>query len=436
MTHSILDLCGIGVGPFNLSLAAQLDSVDGIDVEFFDRKPSFDWHPGMMLPGAELQTSFMKDLVTATNPTSPWSFVAYLVAHKRFYEFLNADYSAIPRKEFARYLSWVAGSIQTLNFDRSIREVTFDGNHFRVSLDHDVRMARNLSLGVGLKPYVPEWARAVMGERAFHSSEAVQKMDQLQGKRIVVIGGGQSGAEIFQHLMENRKSDNEISWISRRPNFQPLDDSSFTDEHFTPQYVAQFHSLTEPRRHAIVEHQKLASDGISASTIKAIYQRLYEQRHLENHAVRTVLLPYREVLDLSHDRNSLSIVMRNGLDGSIEMLGADHLIFATGYKFALPDCLSSIEHMLSTAGGKPYRVGADFALDWDGPADRRIFVLNAGRLNHGIAEPQLSLMAWRSAVITNALLNRAHFDLDYPASAICWTHNSITSNEGIALTSG
>lgn len=52
----------------------------------------------MMLPGAELQTSFMKDLVTATNPTSPWTFAAYLVAHKRFYEFLNADYDAIPAR--------------------------------------------------------------------------------------------------------------------------------------------------------------------------------------------------------------------------------------------------------------------------------------------------------------------------------------------------
>ena len=77
---NVLDLAGIGVGPFNLSLAAQLDSVDGLNVRFYDRKAHFSWHPGMMLPDVELQTSFLKDLVTATNPTSPWSFVAYLVA--------------------------------------------------------------------------------------------------------------------------------------------------------------------------------------------------------------------------------------------------------------------------------------------------------------------------------------------------------------------
>lgn len=428
MIDSTLDLCGIGVGPFNLSLAAQLDSIDGVEVEFFDRKPRFDWHPGMMLPGVELQTSFMKDLVTATNPTSPWSFAAYLVAHKRFYEFLNADYEAIPRREFARYLSWVAETIPTLRFGEDIREVTFDGNHFQLSLDKGRRRARNLSLGVGLKPHVPQWARAAIGDRAFHSSEAARKLDTLRGKRIVVIGGGQSGAEIFQYLLENRGADSEISWISRRPNFQPLDDSPFTDEHFTPQYMAEFHRLAEPRRHAIVEHQKLASDGISASTLKAIYRRLYELRHLCSDAVQAVLLPYREVLDLKQDGSGLSLVMRNGFDGTIEMHGADHLIFATGYRFSLPECLSSIKDRLPTVEGASLRVGADFAIDWNGPADRRIFVLNAGRLSHGIAEPQLSLMAWRSAVITNALLGRAHFDLDLPETAMRWTKGAVDSN--------
>nr|WP_286154275.1 SidA/IucD/PvdA family monooxygenase [Ochrobactrum vermis] len=190
---------------------------------------------------------------------------------------------------------------------------------------------------------------------------------------------------------------------------------------------APTHPVDEPRRHAIVEHQKLASDGISASTIKAIYRRLYEQRHLGSDAMQAALLPYREVLDLKQDGASLSIVMRNGFDGTIEMLSADHLTFATGYKFSLPECLSAIQHRLSVVEGRSLRVGADFAFDWNGSVDRRIFVLNAGRLSHGIAEPQLSLMAWRSAVITNALLNRAHFDLDLPDTAIRWTNGELRS---------
>ncbi|MGH9158968.1 MAG: carboxypeptidase regulatory-like domain-containing protein, partial [Vicinamibacteraceae bacterium] len=50
---------------------------------FFERSTAFEWHPGMLLPGAKLQTACLKDLVTAVAPTSPHSFLAYLVAHGR-----------------------------------------------------------------------------------------------------------------------------------------------------------------------------------------------------------------------------------------------------------------------------------------------------------------------------------------------------------------
>ena len=63
-----LDLVGIGIGPFNLSLAAQLDDVRDVKYAFLEQKAEFAWHPDMMLPGVELQTSFLKDLVTLTNP--------------------------------------------------------------------------------------------------------------------------------------------------------------------------------------------------------------------------------------------------------------------------------------------------------------------------------------------------------------------------------
>ena len=54
MTSHVLDLAGAGIGPFNLSLAAQLDSIPELSVRFFERRAAFAWHPGMMLPGAEM----------------------------------------------------------------------------------------------------------------------------------------------------------------------------------------------------------------------------------------------------------------------------------------------------------------------------------------------------------------------------------------------
>ncbi|MFV0294280.1 MAG: SidA/IucD/PvdA family monooxygenase [Paracoccus sp. (in: a-proteobacteria)] len=80
-----LDLFGIGTGPFNLSLAALADSIPQLRCRFAERRPQFAWHPGIMIAGTTMQTSFLKDLVTPVLPTSCWSFVNYLVEHERFF---------------------------------------------------------------------------------------------------------------------------------------------------------------------------------------------------------------------------------------------------------------------------------------------------------------------------------------------------------------
>ena len=159
MINRPLDLAGIGIGPFNLSLAAQLDAIDELEACFFERRERFCWHEGMMLPEVELQTSFLKDLVTAVNPTSPWSFMAYLVSHKRFYSFIHAEFEATPRKEFASYLAWVAQSLKSLRFGADVRDIAFVENAFLVQVNDDRLLARNIALGVGRSPAIPPFAR-------------------------------------------------------------------------------------------------------------------------------------------------------------------------------------------------------------------------------------------------------------------------------------
>ena len=67
-----------GSGPFNLGLACLTEPIDELDGLFLEAKPDFDWHSGMLLEGAHLQTPFMSDLVTLADPTSPYSFLNYL----------------------------------------------------------------------------------------------------------------------------------------------------------------------------------------------------------------------------------------------------------------------------------------------------------------------------------------------------------------------
>ncbi|MBB3609556.1 lysine N(6)-hydroxylase/L-ornithine N(5)-oxygenase family protein [Rhizobium sp. BK602] len=421
MTSQVLDLAGAGIGPFNLSLAAQLDSIPALSVRFFEKRPSFAWHPGMLLPGAEMQTSILKDLVTATNPTSPWSFLSYLVKHKRFYQFLNAEYEAVPRREFADYLGWVARGVTSLRFGTSMREVCAADGLFSVDTDSERVQARNLSVGVGKLPSRPAWAETLPKSMAFHNSEAAARLGDVKAPRVAVIGGGQSGAEMVDALLD-LDTVSSIYWVSRRPNFEPLDATPFTNELFTPSYMEKFHGLSEDLRITHTRRQVLASDGVSASTLKKLYRRLYERRFDTPSAVDAGLFlrPYRDVVEAVRNGPEIELTMRNGFDDSIETIEVDLVILATGYRFVLPEFLHSLKERMSyNSIGEPV-LASDFSVVWDGPSENRIFVLNAGRHSHGIAEPQLSLAAWRSAVIANSLLGHAHFDLGQLDPFVQW----------------
>jgi lysine N6-hydroxylase len=103
MTNSTYDIIGIGIGPFNLGLAALCEPVEQIKALFLDQKSQFHWHPGLLLENTSLQVPFLADLVTMADPCSKFSFLNYLKAQSRLYNFY-----------FLEKLSYFAPRIQPL----------------------------------------------------------------------------------------------------------------------------------------------------------------------------------------------------------------------------------------------------------------------------------------------------------------------------------
>jgi lysine N6-hydroxylase len=67
----VRDVVGIGLGPFNLGLAALLDGApEDVDAAFLERDAEFAWHEGMLIEGTTLEVPFLADLVTLADPTS------------------------------------------------------------------------------------------------------------------------------------------------------------------------------------------------------------------------------------------------------------------------------------------------------------------------------------------------------------------------------
>ena len=152
-------MIGVGLGPFNLGLAALLEKTD-VDAVFFDDKPEFAWHPGLMLPGAEIQVPFLADLVTLADPTSPYSFLNYLHSQGRLYRFYFHERFHVLREEYEAYCRWVAASLVVVPVlaarGRASCPLEDGWAVWARGVEH---RARAVVLGVGCVPFVPECAR-------------------------------------------------------------------------------------------------------------------------------------------------------------------------------------------------------------------------------------------------------------------------------------
>src|SRR5690242_6752528 len=182
-TNRTYDFVGIGLGPFNLGLACLTEPIAELDGVFLDSKPDFEWHAGMFLDGAHLQTPFMSDLVTLADPTSPYSFLNYLKEKGRLYSFYIRENFYPLRVEYDDYCRWAAHQLGSVRFGTTVTEVTYEDGHYLVRTDAgDVHRARHLVLGTGTVPFVPETCRGLDGG-LFHTSQYMHRKSELQSKK-------------------------------------------------------------------------------------------------------------------------------------------------------------------------------------------------------------------------------------------------------------
>ncbi|MGW5781068.1 SidA/IucD/PvdA family monooxygenase [Streptomyces sp. NPDC003863] len=129
-TPSGVGRVGIGIGPANLGLSALPDPAPRLVTRFFERRKRFTWHDGAMLPGASLQVSPLKDLVTLVDPTSRFSFLNFLAERGRLYRHLIASRSGTSREEFEQYYRWAAALMPQPEFGAGVGEVRLEEGRF------------------------------------------------------------------------------------------------------------------------------------------------------------------------------------------------------------------------------------------------------------------------------------------------------------------
>ncbi|MET9423977.1 MULTISPECIES: lysine N(6)-hydroxylase/L-ornithine N(5)-oxygenase family protein [unclassified Streptomyces] len=405
-----LDFIGIGLGPFNLGLACLTEPIDELNGLFLESKPDFEWHSGMFLEGAHLQTPFMSDLVTLADPTSPYSFLNYLKDKGRLYSFYIRENFYPLRTEYNDYCRWAAARLSSIRFNTTVTSVSYDeeGEVYVVRTADDAFTARRLVLGTGTPPYIPEACQGLGGDM-LHNSRYLDHKEALQKKEsITLVGSGQSAAEIYYDLLsEIDVHGYRLNWVTRSPRFFPLEYTKLTLEMTSPEYIDYFHALPEETRYRLESQQKGLFKGIDSELIDAIFDLLY-QKNLKG-PVPTRLLTNSALRTASYEDGTYTLGLRQEEQGKDYELHTEGLILATGYRYVTPAFLEPVADRIRFDGHGRFDVARNYSID---TAGREIFLQNAGVHTHSITSPDLGMGAYRNAYIIGELLGSEYYAVE------------------------
>ncbi|TGM44679.1 ornithine monooxygenase [Leptospira levettii] len=424
----MIDVLGIGFGPSNLSLAIQLKELAFFNdkkVRFFEKKKSFSWQPGLLLPNTNLQIHFLKDLVTLINPKSPFTFINYLKEQGRLSDFINLNVSYPSRMEFNDYLFWAANKFEDIvSYNSYITDIEpkYNGNqvsHFKVTYVHDnipnEIETRHLVIASGRSPKIPSaFFQIYDGINVIHSDQftksevhKIASENNLKDHKIAIIGAGQSAAEIFLYLLESKNPNLKVVNFIRQFGYSPADSSSFRNKVFDPDFVDVFYNLPSEAKNNILESLLNTNYSVvDPDLISKIFTKLYHMQHFDrsNNGAIVSLSEIKNVI--RNSENKIEIEYSSKINSKVEKQEFDYIVLATGFEqaFLYKKYFNKFKDIIQYGNDSNLEVNRDYSIKFKKCSEAKLFLQGYSEMNHGIADTLLSVMANRAFTIATSLI--------------------------------
>jgi L-ornithine N5-oxygenase len=415
---AIFDLIGVGCGPSNLALAIALDAKKHTDRAlnclFLEKQFNYRWHGNTITNQSDLQISFLKDLVSLRDPTSPYSFVNYLHEHDRLVDFINLGTFYPSRLEFNDYLCWVAKHFaHQCRYGEEVMSVEPVMTNGRVKTlrvlscdirgEEIIRETKSLVVSAGGTPNIPDIFRSCeKDKRVFHHANYLSALTNFSPStdeplRIAVVGGGQSAAEVFIDL-NDRYRRAKVDLILRSFSLKPADSSPFVNEIFSPHATDLVFGQSQYERDQWLEEYKHTNySAVDAPMIEQIYGIFYHQKvsKIERHKFRSSSV----INKVNATTKGVELLINNLSTGEINTCEYDLVILATGYKRNKHrELLGSLADYLGN-----YEVDRNYKVTTSDSFQVPIFLQGYCESSHGLSDTLLSVLAIRSAEISTAL---------------------------------
>ena len=241
------------------------------------------------------------------------------------------------------------------------------------------------------------------------SSYLFRKEEIVKEDTVTVIGSGQSAAEVFFDLLQNRPKNLKLNWYSRPDRFFAMEYSKLTLEHTSPDYIDYFHQMTPSVRNTMLGRQKSQFKGVNYELINQIYDHLYAIS-VDNDDIGVKIRPNIQLNDISTGIHGNYELHLEQIEQSKKFTdNADYVILGTGYQYQEPSFLENIQHRISRTSTGDYDVKRNYSIDSNGG---EIFVQNAEIHTHSLISTDLGMGAYRNSYIINEIAKREVYKLE------------------------
>jgi lysine N6-hydroxylase len=157
-------------------------------------------------------------------------------------------------------------------------------------------------------------------------------------------------------------------------------------------------------REKIIRDESSVAYGITPEIAKALYQRLYSLKHFSPDMTcpSIHMHPNTEVIEIRNDLKGALVTARSLATGEIRAAVYNCVILCTGFEDESVLDSPIIGPILKSRIGKDEeRQG--YAVTWDGPQDRMIFIQSQNKTTHGLGDANFVTAPARNASILNSI---------------------------------
>lgn len=323
-SHSQCQFAIVGAGPYGLAVGAHLRA-RGLDVRIFG-KP-MDFWASQMPKGMLLRSPRTGSHIS--DPTSAYSLANYEAARH------CSIPKSMPLEMFVDYGRWFQSQALPDLDQRHVSEIDQAGDGFALTLDDGEHLdARNVvvATGIGSFPNYPVVFASLPKELASHSCDrANADLGRFRGKRVAVIGGGQSALESTALLLENGA---EVDLLVRQPIVRFLKNSAWV-EHLMDLPINPFRvpgKIGPLGINWLVENPRLFTafprsiqDRMAARAIRSAGSSWLRPR-----TTRANFKPGTHVVTASPRGDKVQLQLNDGTESLV-----DHVLMGTGYRVSV-----------------------------------------------------------------------------------------------------